>query len=127
MDLPGNRLKKIRKDKGMSQAQLASLIGVSQTFLSDLEHNNSAMTEVLLNSLEYKTGVNKEWIKTGRGGKFLYLNLNGAEGAVSEPEFDADLQSIARALQKMPAKHRSEVTKKVLSFIGLLLNLLKKK
>lgn len=127
MELPGTRLKKLRKDKGMSQAQLASLIGVSQTFLSDLEHNNSAMTEVLLNSLEYKTGVNKNWIKTGKGGKFLYLNSNGTEGAVSEPEFDANSQSITRALQKIPDKHRSDVTKKVLSFIGLLLNLLKKK
>lgn len=125
MDHPGNRLKIIRKDSGMSQVKFASLIGISQTFLSDLENNNSAMTEVLLNSIEYKTGINKEWIKNGKGGKFLYSTSSGAEGSVAESVLDTDLQSIVMALQKIPVKYRSEISKNVVSYIELLYKLIK--
>lgn len=119
MNPPGYRLRNLRKDKGMTQTQFASLIGISQTFLSDLENNNSLMTEVVLNSIEYKIGVNKEWVKTGKGGKFLYLVSSDREGVVSEPEFDVDLQHIASALQKIPTKCRPEISKNVVSFIEL--------
>lgn len=62
----GQRLKQVRKERGLTQVELAARTGVKQSTLSDLELGKSAGTTslaVVANVL----GVSALWLETGRG------------------------------------------------------------
>ncbi|PHQ71052.1 MAG: hypothetical protein COB93_03990, partial [Sneathiella sp.] len=46
--LLGNRLKRLRKEKGLTQVQLAGQLGISASYLNLLENNRRSMTVPLL-------------------------------------------------------------------------------
>ena len=68
MDTMGNRIRGLRKARGLSQVELAKKIGISQGSLSDLENNvtksgyGSTIT-ALCSFLE----TNAKWLETGKG------------------------------------------------------------
>ena len=68
----GERLKFIRKLKGMTQTQLAKAIGVDQSAISQIERGDSkgANAENLL-KIAAVLQTNPQWLLTGRGDKDL--------------------------------------------------------
>ncbi|WP_168735240.1 helix-turn-helix domain-containing protein [Pseudothauera rhizosphaerae] len=64
----GSRLKAARKEAGLSQAQLARTVGMSQGNLSDIE-NNHVPTSTFTPKLAAALGVEALWLAEGRGGK----------------------------------------------------------
>lgn len=62
----GKRVRKARKAKGLSQAQLAAKVGISQSTLSELEGGDSASTGYTA-SLAAALGVSALWLESGRG------------------------------------------------------------
>lgn len=63
----GMRLREVRRLLNMSQAEFASLLGLSQSFLSNLETSCRKPDEQTLRLLEKETGISKLWLETGRG------------------------------------------------------------
>jgi SOS-response transcriptional repressor LexA len=62
----GERLKKARKDKGVTQTELAECVGVSQAAIAGLElrkGNKSGFTSQIADCLE----INVQWLATGTG------------------------------------------------------------
>jgi SOS-response transcriptional repressor LexA len=69
------RLKRARKDKGLSQAQLAELLNVSQAAIQSLESGRVKSTTFLL-ELANKLDVTPEWLVGDEDtGNILHLNL----------------------------------------------------
>lgn len=69
MSLPiGERLRQIRKAKGMTQAQLAKEIGVAQSTIAEIERgmSRSANAQNLLR-IAAVLETNPEWLLTGKG------------------------------------------------------------
>lgn len=62
----GERLKESRKDAKLSQAAAASVIGVSQGLISDLENNVYDASAKTI-ELAYLYRVNPYWLATGNG------------------------------------------------------------
>lgn len=62
----GTRIREARKRAKLTQAQLASRVGMRQATLSELETGESAGT-TLLASLAAALGVNALWLETGKG------------------------------------------------------------
>lgn len=61
-----DRLKSARKNSGVTQAELAKQVGVSQATIANIENGrNKASTEVL--SLAKILGVSPDWLATGKG------------------------------------------------------------
>ena len=62
----GNRVRKARKDKGMSQIELATKVGISQSALSELENGESVSTTKIA-SFASALGVSALWLESGKG------------------------------------------------------------
>lgn len=70
MDTFSNRLKSARKSTGITQADLAKQVGVSQATIANIENGrNKASTEVL--SLAKILCVSPDWLATGKGSREL--------------------------------------------------------
>lgn len=65
----GARIKFLRKEKRLSQAQLGKLAGIDQSVISDLE-NNPLSTSKKLVAIARALGVRAEWLETGRGEQY---------------------------------------------------------
>lgn len=56
MDL-GNTIKKIRKNKGFTQDQFATICGISQTYLSQIENNQKEPNLSILKTIAEKLSL----------------------------------------------------------------------
>lgn len=66
MNTLGKRLKECRAEKGVSQAEAAKAVGMSQASISDLE-NDLYPTSTYTLRLSAYYGVNPHWLETGKG------------------------------------------------------------
>jgi HTH-type transcriptional regulator, cell division transcriptional repressor len=75
MSTPGQRIRAKRKELGYSQAHLASLAGIKQSSLSEIETGESKMpsAEALL-GLSKALNISQAWIITGRDGEIELLS-----------------------------------------------------
>lgn len=64
--LVGTRLRAWRKEENLKAFHLASLIGISQGSLSDLENNKSLPSAETIARLHLKTNINILWLLTGK-------------------------------------------------------------
>lgn len=63
----GERLKFWRASQKLTQAELASFLGRSQSFIGDIESGRAGVSSNLLERLSERTNVNSAWILTGEG------------------------------------------------------------
>lgn len=68
---PGRRLRLARKELGLSQATLASAIGIAQSTLADYEADKHLVPLPALLAIEYRFGIDHAWVLTGEGEPFL--------------------------------------------------------
>lgn len=61
------RLKKLRKDLGLSQANFAEKVGMKQGSYSDVERGKYAVSAGIILALQETFKVNPAWIRTGEG------------------------------------------------------------
>lgn len=62
----GERVRKARKEKELTQDQLASKVGVRQSTISELEKGDSTSTTYIA-SIAAALGVSALWLETGKG------------------------------------------------------------
>lgn len=65
-DTTSARVRQARKHAGLTQRQLADLVGVRQPTLSDLERGESQSSAMLI-QIAAACGVNPQWLATGLG------------------------------------------------------------
>ena len=74
METVGNRIRRRRKERLLNQWQLAKLVGISQSTLSELEPGESKMPSAdVLQGLAKHLGVTQAWIITGKDGELEML------------------------------------------------------
>lgn len=62
------RITRVRKHKGMSQKEFSTTIGVSQSYLSEVESGKSKPSLELLSGIVNRfNDINADWLLTGRG------------------------------------------------------------
>ena len=62
------RITRVRKHKGMSQKEFSAIIGVSQSYLSEVENGKSKPSLELLSGIVNRfNDINADWLLTGRG------------------------------------------------------------
>jgi transcriptional regulator with XRE-family HTH domain len=75
MVLPGERIKARRKELGLTQVELARLLGIKQSSLSELENGESIMPKSdNLMKLAKVLRVSQAWIMTGKDGDLEVLD-----------------------------------------------------
>ena len=71
METSGNRLKKIRQSLGLSQQDIASLIGTSKSYISQVEKDQCKFSIESLVKLLLNYGININYLLAGVGEPFL--------------------------------------------------------
>lgn len=71
----GDRVRIARKEKQLTQGQLAAKVGIRQPTLSDLENGESTSTTYLA-TIAAALGVSALWLETGKGPKVPEAAVN---------------------------------------------------
>ncbi|MBD5499122.1 MAG: helix-turn-helix transcriptional regulator [Lachnospiraceae bacterium] len=104
-----DRIKQILRENGLKQKQFASVIGVTESYISKLlKDPDIRLSQSLATLIEEKYGYNAEWI------------LNGAEPKLKQISKNNSLSEIhQKALTKLERMNDEQV-KAVLAFINSL-------
>jgi transcriptional regulator with XRE-family HTH domain len=98
----GNRIKQIRDKYNLSQKRFADNIGISHSFLSELEAGITKPSMPILYSIEYKYRYRWEWIMTGDGEMHVdSLNPPVMLSSVGKEVFDRSIVFWVRKLIKI--------------------------
>ena len=93
----GQRLKAARKELGMSQAEMALELGLAQSTFADYELDKYPVQRDMCLALEYKFGINHDWILAGRGETFLTSRPQpGGAPPVARPIIITDKSELER-------------------------------
>lgn len=96
MNTLGKRLKFARKDKGLTQAELQKMSGVSQQMISLIESEKVESTTEVFN-LSEALDVNPKWLATGNG-----------EMKNQATELSRDEEVILKIFRKMSSNQKNE-------------------
>jgi len=86
MSTVGERIKKMRENKGVSRASLAHALGVKETKIQDIERGKQKIPSDLLTKMSGYFGVKVEYILTGVGGMQEEGEYKKGAGALSREE-----------------------------------------
>ena len=64
------RLKELRKHLSLNQKQMAEILGVKQSYYSEVENGNRPVTGKLVENLSSQKSVSADWLYTGKGEMF---------------------------------------------------------
>lgn len=103
-----DRIKALRKELRLSQAEFGEKIGVSRSVIANIELNRVAPKELLINHICDIFNVNPEWLTDGKDDMF-----------VSEPRPNKNLQEVLTLFAEL----RPEFQDYVLKQIGQLLEM----
>ena len=116
------RIKFLRKEKGLTQKALASTLGITQSGVSFLEQEGSSVSDQTIKLICTVFGVREEWLRTGEGemynqGELFSLDRFVAERGASELElaivkayFELDPATRRTVLEHFKARLASAVT-----------------
>ena len=119
MEQFSDRITFARKRLGLSQAQLASMLGVSRGACGQWEQGVSTPCVAHMSELARVTEVSFEWLATGRGNFETDIDMEQTSASVGSKPADAiagrhltgDLREIVLWLQKLPDEKRDNVVK----------------
>lgn len=108
--MTGERIKALRKERGLTQQQLAEVLGVDRTSIAKYETGQLPSAEVILRLAEYFS-VSVDYL------------CERSQGAPMQAENDAerDLLVMFRKTDGIPAQHRAEITRYIESTIDMYL------
>jgi transcriptional regulator with XRE-family HTH domain len=66
-----NRIKQIRKEKGLTQVEFGEKIGVKGNTVTNYETGLRKPTDAVILSICREFSVNEEWLRTGEGDMFI--------------------------------------------------------
>lgn len=70
----GDRIKQIRKEKDMTQADFAEILSISRPFVSRIESGKEIPSDSIIKLICSICGINYLWLKEGTGHKYKDIN-----------------------------------------------------
>lgn len=71
---PGERVKQIRKDNGLTLEKFGEKVGVTKQTISRIENDINSLTDQMVLSICREFDINEEWLRTGEGEKEVALS-----------------------------------------------------
>ena len=112
----GKNFKTFRKEKGLTQKQIANILGITNGYISDIEKGKANPSESLLRNIESKFRLNRFWLQTGEGEKFLLASECASiykEG--DDPEL-VELLKMTREILKSETNYAASLAANIKSF-----------
>ncbi|PYG89557.1 helix-turn-helix protein [Ruminiclostridium sufflavum DSM 19573] len=113
MSSTGNRLKEIRKDNKLTQAQFGQKIGLKDSAVSMLEKNDRRLTESVIKNIITQFCVNELWLKEGEGEKYNKELLRKKEIleyiSLSTPFINMNIDYIIEKIKLLKASEQEDL------------------
>lgn len=97
-----DRIRSVRNDVGKTQKEFAKELGVTHTYIAEIEGGRRVPSNLFLLAMEYRFGVRKQWIEEGKGEKYttekILLTDKEAELIKSFREMPVESKKIFEAL-----------------------------
>lgn len=114
MSALGSRIRQVLEEKGLSQAQLARLVGVKQQTISYICGTDSpATTSRYATKIAQALGVNPSWLQSGEGDQHdpvVRIEMNGIEMSVRQVPILGGKEALAFAEGKEVKQDRTLMT-----------------
>jgi len=114
----GERIRRIRTDKHMSQAEFASYLGIGQSALSILEKGMRNLTDRNIALICEQFKVRETWLRTGEGAVYMRTDDSVVGRLCREFRLDAVDRQMIEAYLSLSGEERS-VIKKYIHSIAL--------
>ncbi|MBT5467650.1 MAG: helix-turn-helix transcriptional regulator [Gammaproteobacteria bacterium] len=105
------RIRQARKEKQLSQTQLASILGVSRGACGQWEAGISSPSSKRMESLVKSLGVNFEWLTTGRGEAPVSNEIANQQLSSQTSLMPEDLQAFNLWILKLPEDEQRPILK----------------
>ena len=92
-----------RKKLDLTQGELGKLVGVTDSAISNVETGKAELSNTLALAIEYKTGISKKWLFTGKGKMFVKTNEQLAKELAQTKKAVSDLEV---DLANLPERHK---------------------
>ncbi len=108
MDI-AQRITLARKNKGLSQAQLASMLGVSRGACGQWERGVTVPSVLNLSRLAWHLDVRFEWLATGRGEMIYVAGVRETETVYDQDKdfIQADQKEVMRIYSGLSARRKT--------------------
>ena len=103
-----NRIRELRKQKGLNQTEFGAKIGLSQRAIANLE-SGSTLTERNFNAICKAFDVNPEWLREGVGEMFRNSREVIIRSVAEEFELDEPETNLIRAFLELSSENRRGV------------------
>ena len=103
------RVKAIRKAKGMTLEQFGKLFGVSRTTFSDIETGRRSLTAHMRLSICRELKVNEEWLRTGKGEMFIAEPGDLLNALTSQYRLSREESIVIEQFVSLPSEDRQAV------------------
>ncbi|MFB5762287.1 helix-turn-helix domain-containing protein [Paenibacillus medicaginis] len=124
----GERIREIRKERGLTQVVFGEMMGVSHSHISKIEANKESPSDTLMKLICLDLGVNETWLRTGEGSRSMNVHFRN----IDIPDFHETLKRLQFHVQQghfldrnpssTPAKGNSEYQNAIHDLLKHLLN-----
>lgn len=96
MSTIGDRIKEIRKERGLTQVVFGEMMGVSHSHISKIEANKEFPSDTLIKLICLDFGINESWLRTGEGSKSMNVYFKN----IDTPQLYDTLKKFQSATQQ---------------------------
>lgn len=118
----GDRIKKLRKEKGLTMHEFGKTLGMSKSSISGIEAGKNGPSEQTVRLICSVYSVEYFWLKTGDGNMYRNETDILIEDLVKEQNLDSDTARMLRRFLGLSKESKKVVLKVVLSAIVALLD-----
>lgn len=111
----GERVKKIRKELGLTLVKFGEKIGMKNNSISQIENGKNALTDQAAKSICNAFGVNYFWLINGEGEMFTAIPETIIDEVVDEFDLDENDKIILTAYLKAAPEERKNIKNFLLS------------
>lgn len=105
----GERIKAVRKEKGMTQKEFARALGIKQNSLAVIELGQRNASEQVILAIMREYRVREEWLRNGTGPMFTPEPLDLDALAAKLSEANPAIRELVRRLISLPPEMQAAV------------------
>lgn len=111
----GERIKKVRKEKDLTQREFGKLIGIKPNSISLIESGDRNASEQVVLSICREFNVSEDWLRTGEGEMFIPEPIDALETFIRERKLSPSDRVLIQKFAALDAQSRQAVVDYVIT------------
>jgi len=103
------RIRQLRKQRGLTQAEFGAKIGLKQSAASKLEQDGATVVDQNIRLISEAFGVNPEWLRTGEGEQDADEEERFIQRMIDRYQMDGLDATVLRAWLSLSAEDRKDI------------------